>query len=441
MRKTLFAAASLLLAGWASAAVADDAQATPRVDGEKPAAKPGSVVLEETWSYPLRFESLTALDNARYHYRRNEEKSAAGEVRRAVSWLKFAAGHAMPISKEKLETAATELTTLANDLDAGKISDGAQMGKALARASFALAEWHFYKAKESFGKNEAGYAAKDLEAAAGHLRYAANSAHYQYGPDTLTVFKNVLKNGKMVSEEKTIDNDLLSEDLDGIEKAVKEMGNALKPNSTNVAVTTAKTMTKAETGKPAASPGSVVVDDDWWYPLRFDFLDSLDRARAHYRAREEQAAGEEIDKAVAWLKYAEDRADKVTAEELSTARSDLMDFSADLKSGRPIVAKKLDASFAHAAAALAKHHHYLASKALAEGDLQTAQRHLLAAADHVRAAARSANYEYGKDFVSIYDDFAPHGYWDETIRFTASSLGSNLTIIQNELDKLAAKLK
>ena len=77
MRKTIFAAASLLLAGWASTVLADDAQATPSVQGEKPAAKPGWVVLEDTWSYPLRFESLTALNNARYHYRRNEEKSAA----------------------------------------------------------------------------------------------------------------------------------------------------------------------------------------------------------------------------------------------------------------------------------------------------------------------------------------------------------------------------
>ena len=255
----------------------------------------------------------------------------------------------------------------------------------MARASFALAEWHFYKAKESFGKNEAGYAAQDLEAAAEHLRYAANSAHHEYGPDTLNVFKNVLVNGEMSSEETTVDNDLLSKDLDGIEKAVKEMGNTLKTTSTNVAVTTAKTKTKAETTKPAASPGWVVVEDDWWYPLRFDFLDSLRRARVHYRAREEQAASEEIDKAIAWLKYAQDRADKVTAEELSTACADLADFSTDLKSGRPIVAKKLDASFAHAAAALAKHHHYLVSKALAEGDLQTAQQHLLAAADHVRA--------------------------------------------------------
>ena len=43
-----------------------------------------------------------------------------------------------------------------------------------------------------------------------------------------------------------------------------------------------------------------------------------------------------------------------------------MDFSARLKSGKPVLARQLDAAFAHASVALAKHHHFQSGKALAK---------------------------------------------------------------------------
>ncbi len=203
----------------------------------------------------------------------------------------------------------------------------------------------------------------------------------------------------------------------------------------------ANTKTDAKGEKPKSSPGWVVIEEDWWFPLRYDFLDSLHKARVHYRAKEEKAASAEIDTAATWLKYAENDADKATAEELATARLDLMDFSAALKAGKPIVAKKLDAAFAHASAALAKHHHFKSHKALDEGDLKTAGRYLMSAVDHLRAAANSANHEYGSEIVSIYDDYAPYGHWDEAVVFEKNKLESNLTTVKSELEKLATKLK
>jgi hypothetical protein len=72
---------------------------------------------------------------------------------------------------------------------------------------------------------------------------------------------------------------------------------------------------------------------------------------------------------------------------------------------------------------------------------ETSAQHLMTAVDHVRAAARSANHEYGNEIVGIYDEYAPRGYWDETIVFEKDKLASNLTTVQTELEKLAAKLK
>jgi hypothetical protein len=193
--------------------------------------------------------------------------------------------------------------------------------------------------------------------------------------------------------------------------------------------------------KPAASPGWVVIEETWWDPFLYDFSTSLHSAREHYRAREEKAAAVEIDKAISWLTYAQSHAKKTTAEDLSTARDDLMDFSASLKSGKTVLAKKLDAAFANASIALARHHHFQSSKALAEGDLQSAGRYLTAAADLLRNAAQSANIEYGSEAIDIYDDYAPYGFWDDTIVFEKSKLESNLTTIQRELERLASKLK
>ena len=125
-----------------------------------------------------------------------------------------------------------------------------------------------------------------------------------------------------------------------------------------------KTKTIAKGEKPKASPGWVVIEEDWSYPFLYDFSTTLHNAREHYRAKEDKSASAEIDKAISWLGYAQGHAEKSTAEDLSTARFDLMDFSASLKSGKPVLARKLDAAFAHASVALAKQHHFKSGKAL-----------------------------------------------------------------------------
>jgi hypothetical protein len=200
-----------------------------------------------------------------------------------------------------------------------------------------------------------------------------------------------------------------------------------------------KTAPKGE--KPKASPGWVVIEEDWSFPFLDDFSTELHIARDHYRAKEEKSAGAEIDKAVSWLKYAEGHANRATAENLSTARYDLMDFSASLKSGKPVLARKLDGAFARASIALSRHHHFLSGKSMAEGDLKAAGRHLMVATGLLRDAAQSANLEYGSQLVDIDNDYAPFGFWDDTIVLEKSKLEANLAAVQTELETLGTKLK
>jgi hypothetical protein len=221
----------------------------------------------------------------------------------------------------------------------------------------------------------------------------------------------------------------------------KKETNAKEPAAKEGAKKEPETTGAAKKGEqPKGAPGWVVIEEDWWLPFRYDFSEALRNARTNYVNREEKAAAAEIDKAVAWLKFAENVADKATSEDLATARADLEDFADAFRHGEKIEAKKYDAAFARASAALSKHHYFKATKAIAKDDLKTAGEHLKAAADHLRDAARTANYEYGQEVTDIYESYAPYGYWDETIAFEQSQLEMNLKTIKEELAKLAAKL-
>lgn len=195
---------------------------------EKQNDAPHWVIVEEDFWFPLRFEPLESLDAARYQYRHNEEKAAASEIQKAISWLNLAASHAMPETKKELTTAASELKTVATDLEAGNLNGAERFENALRRASHALATWHYYRAKESWGKTEAEDAGHDLIMAAHYLQNAASSARFEFGPETQTVITDVFKNGKLMSSESHVEHDWILKDLEGVEGALKELGTTLK---------------------------------------------------------------------------------------------------------------------------------------------------------------------------------------------------------------------
>jgi len=227
MNKTSVVITGLLLTSTAFAGVGGSPGNSAAAPGDTSTTSPNVPVFAEEWWFPLRMDAADALGHARYLYRRDNEEAAAKEVRRAASWLGFAADDATEHTRTALLGARTGLLTLAEDLETGKVAGAARMDSALTEASRALAEWHYFRAKDEFGKSDMNKAARDLEAAAAHLENAAQSAHVQYGPDTITVFEDIYRDGKLVSEGKTIDNNRLGEHLDTVENAVETMARAL----------------------------------------------------------------------------------------------------------------------------------------------------------------------------------------------------------------------
>lgn len=205
--------------------------------------------------------------------------------------------------------------------------------------------------------------------------------------------------------------------------------------------TQASQSTTVKPEKPAASPDQVVLEDDWWFPLRDGFTDAANLARDHFRSGEEKSAAEEIEKAISWISYAQSHGNLKTQEDLSTAKSDLQDFAAQLKRGEKPKAQQLESAFAHASAALAKHHYYKSFAALSQDDLKTAGQHLIAAVEDLREASKAASHGPGQGISDIYDYYSPNGHWDETVVFEKNQLESSLKTVDAELKKLATKLE
>lgn len=189
---------------------------------------PTWTVVEEDFWFPLRYEPMRSFDSARYDYRRSEEKSAAYEINKAVSWLGWAERHAMPETKAKLTEAATELKAVSMDLQSGNMHSAAKMDASLSKAASALSEWHYYRAKDWWGKSDAKHAGEDLVLAANYLQRAADSAHYQFGPDSQEVITDVFRNGKWINDEKHTDHNWIAKNIEGVESGLRQVAASLK---------------------------------------------------------------------------------------------------------------------------------------------------------------------------------------------------------------------
>jgi hypothetical protein len=184
------------------------------------------VVEDEVW-YPWRFEPMLWEHNARVHYRQHEEEAAANELRKAESWLRFAEGHALPETRKALEAAASDLHSLAADIARQEVVKAARLDLALARADHALAQWHYFKARDALGRLEASDAAMHLRSAARYLEHAAASARLEYGAETAAFFESIDEDGRVIDEVATIEPDRLSSRLTSLEREISKMATTL----------------------------------------------------------------------------------------------------------------------------------------------------------------------------------------------------------------------
>lgn len=185
-------------------------------------------VIEEDYWMPWRFEPLNWMNESRVRYWDHDERSAADELRKAESWLRFAASDADPHTKTSLTSAANELNRLAIDLEEGKVAAAERMDPILARAARSLAEWHYFRAKEeNTGRRDEHHAAQDIGAAARYLRFAADMSNYDYGPDVAQMYDEIDPLGNHVETE-VIEPNRIDRYLTSIENELDKMDSSLQ---------------------------------------------------------------------------------------------------------------------------------------------------------------------------------------------------------------------
>lgn len=199
--------------------------------GAKPEASPGWIIIEEDFYSPWFYAPLESYHAARLHFQAREEKAAATELKKAESWLRAAAGNAQPKTKKALQEAAVDLHKLALDLEKGNIVHAKSLDTAMASASQALAEWHFYKAKASMGRADSRIAARHLSSAARHLDAVANSIHYDNRSMSLEYYDDVNGIETVIYTDGNFSKQRLEKNVKGLEAEIQKMSAVLKKAS------------------------------------------------------------------------------------------------------------------------------------------------------------------------------------------------------------------
>lgn len=194
--------------------------------------------------------------------------------------------------------------------------------------------------------------------------------------------------------------------------------------------------------KPKESPGWVVVEEDIWHPFYYDADEAFRLSEFHYRRSEERAAARELQKAIAWLKFASSHALPQSKKALTDAVTDLQKLASDLDAGAVSSARRLDDAFAKANHALSVWHYFKAQNNLARKEERWAAQDLEASTRYLQNAADSAGYEFSGETVRFFDEI------DEFGRVVArgesvspNRLEASLSALDREIKKLAHTLE
>ncbi len=179
---------------------------------------------------------------------------------------------------------------------------------------------------------------------------------------------------------------------------------------------------------------------EFWYPNRFNMSEALSEARIHYRKRELRAAQAQIAEAITWLKLAKANAGDKSKAELQAVITELGEIAVRLDGDKSVSAKELDRAFANANLAIARHHLSKANKFAEQSELVIASRRLIAAADHMKNAANSADLTPSPIVGQFRSDYSPFGMVDETLDLTPKQLKADLETLAKELKRLGEKL-
>ena len=113
---------------------------------------------------------------ARESFLKKDLKASAAAIRKGAAYFKSLEEQAQEKGKQTFLTSQEELENLADRVEKGAVKSVKEIDRTFARASHALARYHYHMAKESWAMKETAKTGQELEAAGAHLESAVKQA-------------------------------------------------------------------------------------------------------------------------------------------------------------------------------------------------------------------------------------------------------------------------
>ena len=157
------------------------------------------------------------LQQARESFLKKDLKASAAAIRKGAAYLKSLGEQAQEKGKQTFLTSQKEMENLADRVEKGAVKSVKEIDRIFARASHALARYHYQIAKESWAMKETARTGQELEAAGAHLESAVKQVggkvESSAGPviqDTRLLAGKLLQGAGWVNAE--------------VEKGIKDLG-------------------------------------------------------------------------------------------------------------------------------------------------------------------------------------------------------------------------
>jgi len=112
------------------------------------------------------------LQQARENFLKKDLKTSAAAIRKGAAYLKSLGEQAQEKGKQTFLISQKEMENLADRVEKGAVKSVKEIDRIFARASHALARYHYQIAKESWAMKETARTGQELEAAGAHLESA-----------------------------------------------------------------------------------------------------------------------------------------------------------------------------------------------------------------------------------------------------------------------------
>lgn len=243
MLRTLFSLS--LVATLAVGTLSAQTKATPPVQSKVDTTKKAEPVypknprisglaeVQEFVLWPLHKEPHFVLKATNEALRRGDEKKAASEIQKAISWLRVTAYHATPEGRNVLSEAIGDLSQIEVDLRKGNIVDAAKASDAIGRAYYAIANDHYLKAKENHtgttADKDSDSAAQHLIASGLYLQEAARSANRQFSKNVDASLQALIGFNNQETEGEAVEyGNILAVHLKAVGDGLQQLGAELQ---------------------------------------------------------------------------------------------------------------------------------------------------------------------------------------------------------------------